>query len=115
MFIHQNLILCSSLFSYYKMNQKSINPTLYLVYIFVYILAWGYGIGFVSLIVVISNIGAFLGPCMKTQLFKRILMFCVALAVGTLGATGLLVLTPEVLHIYSIRNYCQCKFVYLKI
>ncbi|XP_076114831.1 metal cation symporter ZIP14-like [Mytilus galloprovincialis] len=66
--------------------------------------AWGYGIGFVSLIVVISNIGAFLGPCMKTQLFKRILMFCVALAVGTLGATGLLVLTPEALGLTGIDS-----------
>ncbi|CAC5400906.1 SLC39A14 [Mytilus coruscus] len=58
--------------------------------------AWGYGIGFVSLIVFVSNVGALLGPCMKSKLFKRILMFCVALAVGTLAATGLLVLIPEV-------------------
>ncbi|CAC5374607.1 Zinc transporter ZIP6,Zinc transporter foi,Zinc transporter ZIP10 [Mytilus coruscus] len=57
--------------------------------------AWGYGIGFVSLIVFVSNVGALLGPCMKSKLFKRILMFCVALAVGTLAATGLLVLIPE--------------------
>ncbi|XP_052065471.1 metal cation symporter ZIP14-like isoform X2 [Mytilus californianus] len=66
--------------------------------------AWGYGIGFVSSIVLVSNIGAFLGPCMKTQLFKRILMFCVALAVGTLGATGLLVLTPEALGLTGIDS-----------
>ncbi|CAC5409683.1 SLC39A14 [Mytilus coruscus] len=66
--------------------------------------AWGYGIGFVSSIVLISNIGAFLGPCMKTQLFKRILMFCVALAVGTLAATGLLVLTPEALGLTGIDS-----------
>ncbi|CAG2227531.1 unnamed protein product [Mytilus edulis] len=57
--------------------------------------AWGYGFGFVSLIVFVSNVGALLGPCMKNKLFKRILMFCVALAVGTLAATGLLVLIPE--------------------
>lgn len=59
--------------------------------------AWAYGIGFVTLVVFISNIGVFLGPCMKTKAFKRILMFCVALAVGTLAATGFMVLIPEVL------------------
>jgi hypothetical protein len=64
--------------------------------------AWGYGIAFVTLIVIISNIGALLGPCMKSQIFKRILMFCVALAVGTLAATGLLVLIPEVVVILII-------------
>lgn len=57
--------------------------------------AWGYGIGFVTLVVLISNIGVFLGPCMNTKAFRRILMFCVALAVGTLGSTGFLVLIPE--------------------
>ena len=57
---------------------------------------WGYGIGFCTLIVVISNIGVFLGPFMNTRIFKRLLMFCVALAVGTLAATGFIVLIPEV-------------------
>nr|XP_022342589.1 zinc transporter ZIP14-like [Crassostrea virginica] len=61
--------------------------------------AWGYGIGFVSVVVLISNIGVFLGPCMNTSAFKRILMFCVALAVGTLGSTGFLVLIPESMHL----------------
>ena len=58
--------------------------------------AWGYGVGFVSAIVFISNVGVFIGPFMQTRIFKRILMFCVALAVGTLGSTGFLVLIPEV-------------------
>lgn len=61
--------------------------------------AWGYGIGFVTLVVLISNIGVFLGPCMNTKAFRRILMFCVALAVGTLGSTGFLVLIPESMHL----------------
>jgi hypothetical protein len=42
---------------------------------------------------------------MKTKVFKRILMFCVALAVGTLAATGLIVLIPEV------PEFCQ-NFLY---
>ncbi|XP_060063006.1 metal cation symporter ZIP14-like [Ylistrum balloti] len=61
--------------------------------------AWGLSIASASVIVFISNIGAFFKPCMKTQGFQRIMYFCVSLAVGTLGATGLLVLIPESLGI----------------
>ncbi|XP_060063059.1 metal cation symporter ZIP14-like [Ylistrum balloti] len=61
--------------------------------------AWGFGIASASVIVFISNIGVFFKPCMKTRRFQRILYFCVALAVGTLGGTGLLVLIPESLGI----------------
>ncbi|XP_033734016.1 zinc transporter ZIP14-like [Pecten maximus] len=61
--------------------------------------AWGFGIISASVIVFISNIGVFFKPCMKTAGFQRIMYFCVALAVGTLGATGLLVLIPESLGI----------------
>ncbi|OWF50416.1 Zinc transporter ZIP14 [Mizuhopecten yessoensis] len=61
--------------------------------------AWGYGIASASVIVFISNIGVFFKPCMKSVGFQRIMYFCVALAVGTLGATGLLVLIPESLGI----------------
>ncbi|XP_033734014.1 zinc transporter ZIP8-like [Pecten maximus] len=61
--------------------------------------AWGFGIISASVIVFISNIGVFFKPCMKTAGFQRIMYFCVALAVGTLGGTGLLVLIPESLGI----------------
>ncbi|KAJ8298678.1 hypothetical protein KUTeg_022738 [Tegillarca granosa] len=36
---------------------------------------------------------------MNTRIFGRVLIFCVALAAGTLGATGLLVLIPESMHL----------------
>ncbi|XP_069117373.1 metal cation symporter ZIP14-like [Argopecten irradians] len=61
--------------------------------------AWGYGIASASVIVFISNIGVFFKPCMKSRGFQRIMYFCVALASGTLGGTGLLVLIPESLEI----------------
>ncbi|WAR02934.1 S39AE-like protein [Mya arenaria] len=57
--------------------------------------AWGYGIGFVTLICIVSNVGAFFTPIMDHRYFQRVLLYCVALAVGTLASTGLLVLIPE--------------------
>lgn len=61
--------------------------------------AWGYGIGFVTLICCVSNVGGFMAPFMKTAFFQKLLLFCVALAVGTLAATGFLVLIPESMHL----------------
>ncbi|XP_069117374.1 metal cation symporter ZIP8-like [Argopecten irradians] len=61
--------------------------------------AWGLGIASASVVVFISNIGVFFKPCMKSRSFQRIMYFCVSLAMGTLGATGLLVLIPESLGI----------------
>ena len=52
--------------------------------------------GFAFLVVLISNIGGCLVPFRKRKFFHRMLMFCVALAVGTLAGTGFLVLIPEV-------------------
>lgn len=82
---------------------------IYANYITTFFTAWGYGFGFVSLIVFVSNVGALLGPCMKNKLFKRILMFCVALAVGTLAATGLLVLIPEVKYFFFVFSIYLCN------
>ena len=59
-------------------------------------LAWGYGIGFVTLVCIISNIGGLLTPVMSKPFFQRLLQFLVAMGAGTLSATGLLVLIPEV-------------------
>ncbi|XP_052798782.1 metal cation symporter ZIP14-like [Mya arenaria] len=61
--------------------------------------AWGYGIGFVTLICIVSNVGAFFTPIMDHRYFQRVLLYCVALAVGTLASTGLLVLIPESMHL----------------
>ncbi|XP_055900619.1 metal cation symporter ZIP14-like [Biomphalaria glabrata] len=66
--------------------------------------AWGCGIGFVSLIIVISNVGVFLGPIMNKRFFKRLLQFLVAMGAGALISTSLLVLIPEAFHIQAIEE-----------
>ncbi|XP_033753074.1 zinc transporter ZIP8-like [Pecten maximus] len=66
--------------------------------------AWSYGIGSASIIVFISNIGLLFKPCMQSRGFQRIMYFCVALAVGTLGGTGILVLIPESLGMTGDDN-----------
>nr|KAG5694175.1 hypothetical protein BaRGS_016021 [Batillaria attramentaria] len=52
---------------------------------------------FVTLINLCSLTGALVLPCMKMRVYKIILMFMVALAVGTLVGSGLLILIPEAL------------------
>ncbi|KAK0051268.1 zinc transporter ZIP14 [Biomphalaria pfeifferi] len=66
--------------------------------------AWGYSIGFSSLIIVISNIGICLGPIMERKFFKRLLQFLVAMGAGSLASTGLLVLIPEAFDIMSVEE-----------
>nr|KAG5693294.1 hypothetical protein BaRGS_011615 [Batillaria attramentaria] len=63
--------------------------------------AWGYGIGFVTLVCIISNIGGLLTPFMSKDFFQKMLQFLVAMGAGTLCATGLLVLIPEAFDIVS--------------
>ncbi|ESO95506.1 hypothetical protein LOTGIDRAFT_117194, partial [Lottia gigantea] len=65
---------------------------------------WGYGIGFVTLVCVISNVGGLLAPFMEKAFFQKLLTFLVAMAVGTLAATGLLVLLPEAFDIMSCEE-----------
>lgn len=69
--------------------------------------AWGYGIGFVTLVCIISNIGALLTPFMAKTFFQRLLQFLVAMGAGTLAATGLLVLLPEAFDIVSIEELSE--------
>ncbi|XP_033118379.1 zinc transporter ZIP14-like [Anneissia japonica] len=56
---------------------------------------WGYGFLFVTII----NVGAVLGVCvvpmMNKHLYKKVLMFLICLAVGTLSANAVLSLIPE--------------------
>ncbi|KAH9518798.1 hypothetical protein Btru_006301 [Bulinus truncatus] len=57
--------------------------------------SWGYSMLFVTLINLCSLTGALILPCMKLAKYKLLLMFMVALAVGTLAGSGLLFLIPE--------------------
>ncbi|KAK7479811.1 hypothetical protein BaRGS_00028991 [Batillaria attramentaria] len=56
---------------------------------------WGYSFLFVTLINLCSLTGILMLPCMNTAIYKTLLMFMVALAVGTLLSSGILVLIPE--------------------
>ncbi|XP_076471505.1 metal cation symporter ZIP14-like [Babylonia areolata] len=60
---------------------------------------WGYGFLFVTLINVCSLFGACVLPCVHSAVYKVLLLFMVALAVGTLVGSGLLVLIPEALQL----------------
>ena len=67
---------------------------------------WGYSFLFVTLINLCSLTGILVLPCMKSRLYKIILMFMVALAVGTLVGSGVLVLIPEVTSSFSFFCFC---------
>ncbi|XP_076471660.1 metal cation symporter ZIP8-like [Babylonia areolata] len=64
--------------------------------------AWGYGFLFVTLINLCSLTGIIVLPCMKTAVYSVILMFMVALAVGTLVGSGVLVLIPEAFELVHV-------------
>ncbi|XP_059170868.1 metal cation symporter ZIP14-like [Physella acuta] len=61
--------------------------------------SWGYSFLFVTLINLSSLTGALILPCTKLNSYKVLLMFMVALAVGTLAGSGLLFLIPEAFHL----------------
>lgn len=57
--------------------------------------AWTYGFLFVTIINICSLVGIVVLPLMNTKIYTKVLLFLVALAVGSLAGTGLLVLIPE--------------------
>lgn len=57
--------------------------------------SWGFGFLFVTIINICSLAGAVVLPFMKKKFYVKILIFMVALAVGSLAGSGLLVLIPE--------------------
>ncbi|XP_070200088.1 metal cation symporter ZIP14-like [Littorina saxatilis] len=63
---------------------------------------WGYSFLMVTLINLCSLTGIMVLPCMKSSMYKVILMFMVALAVGTLVGSGVLVLIPEAFELSSV-------------
>ncbi|KAM4745860.1 metal cation symporter ZIP14 [Anableps anableps] len=56
---------------------------------------WGYGILCVTLISLCSLIGASVVPFMKKTFYKRLLLYFIALAIGTLYSNALFQLIPE--------------------
>lgn len=57
---------------------------------------WGYGILCVTLISLCSLAGASVVPFMKKTFYKRLLLYFIALAIGTLYSNALFQLIPEV-------------------
>ncbi|KAM4748139.1 metal cation symporter ZIP14 [Rhinophrynus dorsalis] len=56
---------------------------------------WGYGFLCVTVISLCSLLGAGVVPFMKKACYKRVLLFCIALAIGTLYSNALFQLIPE--------------------
>ncbi|XP_041366384.1 metal cation symporter ZIP14-like isoform X2 [Gigantopelta aegis] len=56
---------------------------------------WGFGFLFVTVISLCSLIGVIVLPCMKRSIYRLVLVYMVALAVGSLAGSGLLFLIPE--------------------
>lgn len=56
---------------------------------------WGYGFLCVTVISLCSLFGAGVVPFMKKACYKRLLLFCIALAIGTLFSNALFQLIPE--------------------
>lgn len=60
---------------------------------------WGYGILCVTLISLCSLVGASVVPFMKKTFYKRLLLYFIALAIGTLYSNALFQLIPEVVSV----------------
>uniref|UniRef100_H2N028 Metal cation symporter ZIP14 n=1 Tax=Oryzias latipes TaxID=8090 RepID=H2N028_ORYLA len=65
-------------------------PSMYIT-----LLLWGYGILCVTLISLCSLIGASVVPFMRKTFYKRLLLYFIALAIGTLYSNALFQLIPE--------------------
>ncbi|CAH2275103.1 zinc transporter ZIP14 isoform X2 [Pelobates cultripes] len=56
---------------------------------------WGFGLLAVTLISLSSLMGVFFAPCVEKPLFRRLLIYFIALSIGTLLSNALLQLIPE--------------------
>ena len=57
---------------------------------------WGYGFLCVTFINLCALLGMVFLPVMNKKYYKKLLMYMVALAVGTLAGSSLLILIPDV-------------------
>ena len=65
--------------------------------------AWGYGFLLVTAINLCSLGGLIVLPFIHHSLYKKILIFMIALAVGTLAGSSLMFLIPEVSMVLSVE------------
>ncbi|KPP78947.1 zinc transporter ZIP14-like, partial [Scleropages formosus] len=57
---------------------------------------WGFSVLSVTLVSAFSLTGVFVVPCMKTRFMQRVLVYFIALSIGTLFSTAVFQLIPEV-------------------
>jgi len=62
---------------------------------------WGFGVLAVTIISLSSLVGICLLPLMKTEIYDKVLLFLIALAVGTLSSNAIFQLIPEGFGIHS--------------
>ncbi|XP_029296299.1 metal cation symporter ZIP14 [Cottoperca gobio] len=72
---------------------------------------WGYGILCVTLISLCSLVGASVVPFMKKTFYKRLLLFFIALAIGTLYSNALFQLIPEAFGFNPMVDFYVSKSV----
>ncbi|XP_054629406.1 metal cation symporter ZIP14 isoform X1 [Dunckerocampus dactyliophorus] len=70
---------------------------------------WGYGILCVTLISLCSLVGASVVPFMKKTFYKRLLLYFIALAIGTLYSNALFQLIPEAFGFDPMVNFYVSK------
>ncbi|KAJ8396991.1 hypothetical protein AAFF_G00013140 [Aldrovandia affinis] len=56
---------------------------------------WGFSVLSVTLVSAFSLTGVFVMPCMKTRFMRRVLLYFIALSIGTLFSTAVFQLLPE--------------------
>ncbi|MXQ97000.1 hypothetical protein E5288_WYG002820 [Bos mutus] len=70
---------------------------------------WGYGLLCVTVISLCSLLGASVVPFMKKTFYKRLLLYFIALAIGTLYSNALFQLIPEAFGFNPMEDYYVSK------
>ncbi|KAM7142012.1 metal cation symporter ZIP14 isoform 4-T4 [Molossus nigricans] len=70
---------------------------------------WGYGLLCVTIISLCSLMGASVVPFMKKTFYKRLLLYFIALAIGTLYSNALFQLIPEAFGFNPLEDYYVSK------
>ncbi|XP_012671400.1 metal cation symporter ZIP14 isoform X1 [Clupea harengus] len=70
---------------------------------------WGYGFLCVTVISLSSLAGACVVPFMRKTFYKRLLLYCIALAIGTLYSNALFQLIPEAFGFDPMEDYYVSK------
>lgn len=70
---------------------------------------WGYGLLCVTIISLCSLLGAIVVPVMKKTFYKRLLLYFIALAIGTLYSNALFQLIPEAFGFDPLKDHYVSK------